>query len=614
MEGADGSKTKEEAMNGGDSSKQVMRWESILPRKSLRVLLVESDDATRHIVTALLRKCNYRVAAVADGMKAWEVMKEKKYIFDLVLTEVAMPTLSGIGLLTKIMGAEEYKNVPVIMMSSHDSVNIVLSCMLKGAVDFLVKPVRKNELRNLWQHVWRRHCASNSSLNASDNTTASNQISLNVGDRSKSDENSDEKCDAQSSGNKQDANNESMQYPDQPSQSEDRLMDKVEVNRLSDKDLILEKNASRIANDHYAANVREQSYSHNISHRREADTDLMREFDGTYDPGLCIENNSPNPDSSVPKTIVVVEPKYDRQCTFSVLKNDTLEGKYVGTTNSSFANEESTVVATPVLELSLKRPHGCGHIEIKERNIIKPSVVSAFSRYDDKRAQPSIVHVEMLNASEKNTSITYTDKRSSPQRNGIQTTIYFQVSSTNNEKDSLPPQPIRNTDTNPIQYPQFGFLPIFGPLPYHNFCQGYGSLMQPMFLTEQGPSKHAIDISEPRDPRELCYINEKTYNSGSCSHGLVKFNGIDDSKKTEDETRNIGVSVDGANESAVQMLDRSRREAALLKFRLKRKDRCFEKKVRYHSRKQLAEQRPRVKGQFVSQKVTKTSTTGEANS
>jgi len=45
----------------------------------------------------------------------------------------------------------------------------------------------------------------------------------------------------------------------------------------------------------------------------------------------------------------------------------------------------------------------------------------------------------------------------------------------------------------------------------------------------------------------------------------------------------------------------SQREAALNKFRLKRKDRCFEKKVRYQSRKLLAEQRPRVKGQFVRQ-------------
>eukprot|EP00249_Psilotum_nudum_P003920 c17426_g1_i1 orf=1240-2253(+) len=42
-----------------------------------------------------------------------------------------------------------------------------------------------------------------------------------------------------------------------------------------------------------------------------------------------------------------------------------------------------------------------------------------------------------------------------------------------------------------------------------------------------------------------------------------------------------------------------RRELAVNKFRLKRKDRCFEKKIRYVSRKKLADQRPRIKGQFV---------------
>lgn len=42
-----------------------------------------------------------------------------------------------------------------------------------------------------------------------------------------------------------------------------------------------------------------------------------------------------------------------------------------------------------------------------------------------------------------------------------------------------------------------------------------------------------------------------------------------------------------------------RREAALIKFRQKRKERCFDKKIRYVNRKRLAERRPRVRGQFV---------------
>ncbi|VFQ84197.1 unnamed protein product [Cuscuta campestris] len=47
------------------------------------------------------------------------------------------------------------------MMSSCHSMSLVVKCLSKGAVDFLVKPIRKNELKNLWQHVWRR-CQSSS--------------------------------------------------------------------------------------------------------------------------------------------------------------------------------------------------------------------------------------------------------------------------------------------------------------------------------------------------------------------------------------------------------------------------------------------------------------------
>ena len=51
----------------------------------------------------------------------------------------------------------------VAVMSSHDSMGLIFKCLSKGAVDFLVKPIRKNELKILWQHVWRR-CQSVSPL------------------------------------------------------------------------------------------------------------------------------------------------------------------------------------------------------------------------------------------------------------------------------------------------------------------------------------------------------------------------------------------------------------------------------------------------------------------
>ncbi|XP_016569108.2 uncharacterized protein LOC107867402 [Capsicum annuum] len=86
--------------------------------------------------------------------------------------EVDLPSISGYSLLTLIMEHDICKNIPVLMMSSNDSVSTVYRCMLKGSVstvyrcmlkgaaDFLVKPVKKNELNNLGQHVWRTRSAS----------------------------------------------------------------------------------------------------------------------------------------------------------------------------------------------------------------------------------------------------------------------------------------------------------------------------------------------------------------------------------------------------------------------------------------------------------------------
>lgn len=54
------------------------------------------------------------VTAVANGIQAWKTLEDPTDQIDLVLTEVVMPLLSGIGLLSKIMGHKTLKNIPVI--------------------------------------------------------------------------------------------------------------------------------------------------------------------------------------------------------------------------------------------------------------------------------------------------------------------------------------------------------------------------------------------------------------------------------------------------------------------------------------------------------------------
>lgn len=42
------------------------------------------------------------------------------------------------------------------VMSAQDEVTLVVKCLRLGAADYLVKPLRTNELLNLWTHMWRR--------------------------------------------------------------------------------------------------------------------------------------------------------------------------------------------------------------------------------------------------------------------------------------------------------------------------------------------------------------------------------------------------------------------------------------------------------------------------
>ncbi|KAH8975472.1 hypothetical protein BDL97_01G159000 [Sphagnum fallax] len=104
---------------------------------------------------------HFSVTSASSGALAWELLEKRNFQFDLVLTDVVLPCLSGLDLLSKIKSYEACKQIPVVMMSTHDSLDTVFNCLSKEAADFLVKPVRKNELKNLWQHVWRR-CISSS--------------------------------------------------------------------------------------------------------------------------------------------------------------------------------------------------------------------------------------------------------------------------------------------------------------------------------------------------------------------------------------------------------------------------------------------------------------------
>jgi SHAQKYF class myb-like DNA-binding protein len=124
--------------------------------EGLKVLVVDDDAMCLRVVQAMLKRCRYDVSTKSNGREALEELKAKQGTseqYDLVLSDVYMPDMDGFKLLESV-GLE--LEVPVIMMSSDSDTNVVLRGVTHGAVDFLIKPVRIEELRNVWQHVIRR--------------------------------------------------------------------------------------------------------------------------------------------------------------------------------------------------------------------------------------------------------------------------------------------------------------------------------------------------------------------------------------------------------------------------------------------------------------------------
>ncbi|KAG6498014.1 hypothetical protein ZIOFF_045920 [Zingiber officinale] len=88
----------------------------------------------------------FTVRAAANGLQAWEIIEDLSNHVDLVLTEVFLPGLCGVTLLSKIMSHKACKNIPVIMMSSNDSIEF-LHKMCNGCGGSCSPPDNSSEAR-----------------------------------------------------------------------------------------------------------------------------------------------------------------------------------------------------------------------------------------------------------------------------------------------------------------------------------------------------------------------------------------------------------------------------------------------------------------------------------
>lgn len=79
--------------------------------------------------------------------------------FDLILKEHEPPESNACRMLRKIWKHKEHRNIPVVVFSSRHDSKIIQECLQHGAADYMIKPLRHNEARTLWIRVWTRMIA-----------------------------------------------------------------------------------------------------------------------------------------------------------------------------------------------------------------------------------------------------------------------------------------------------------------------------------------------------------------------------------------------------------------------------------------------------------------------
>ncbi|RZC72800.1 hypothetical protein C5167_048279 [Papaver somniferum] len=124
-------------------------------REGLRALVVADSIACRLITSLMLRKYDYQVTGVKNGFEALKMLREMPGYFDLVISDVHMPEMSGFQLLQCIL--QEFATLPVFLMSGDDDREMMTRGIQNGAAFYLTKPLTYSDIEKLWQHVFTKN-------------------------------------------------------------------------------------------------------------------------------------------------------------------------------------------------------------------------------------------------------------------------------------------------------------------------------------------------------------------------------------------------------------------------------------------------------------------------
>jgi len=111
------------------------------------ILAVDDSTSIRNLIQRTLEDKGYDVVVAEDGVQAMEIARSRT--FNMVLTDINMPNMTGISLVSKLRRLETYKDTPIVMVTTEDKDFKKEKAKSLGANGWLQKPFTQERLLNV---------------------------------------------------------------------------------------------------------------------------------------------------------------------------------------------------------------------------------------------------------------------------------------------------------------------------------------------------------------------------------------------------------------------------------------------------------------------------------
>lgn len=123
-----------------------------------KILVVDDEVHLRNSISLTLKAAGYSVDSAKDGQEAFDKIRQRLKNdtgFDLIITEISMPNMNGLNLITKLHRHNMW--IPVIMINRHSEKNTVVKPLRKGFVDYIDNPFEVKDLVQSVNSLFGKH-------------------------------------------------------------------------------------------------------------------------------------------------------------------------------------------------------------------------------------------------------------------------------------------------------------------------------------------------------------------------------------------------------------------------------------------------------------------------